>query len=160
MQRAHTFFNRSPKRLSEFQKLAEVIETKGLRPLQNITTRWISLLEPLRRILSEYCTLIVKMTADQYDYADAKVPQTALFVFLLFFLVFLMDGGIDVVLCGLASCDPAAAGPVCTPWLMYHTVTAGGSGYTVRFHIAKGYFCFRLHCSSKDLRGPALYHVR
>jgi hypothetical protein len=75
-------------------------------------------------------------------------------------LVFLMDGGIDVVLCGLASCDPAAAGPVCTPWLMYHTVTAGGSGYTVRFHIAKGYFCFRLHCSSKDLRGPALYHVR
>jgi hypothetical protein len=85
MQRAHTFFNRSPKRLSEFQKLAEVIETKGLRPLQNITTRWISLLEPLRRILSEYCTLIVKMTADQYDYADAKVPQTALFVFLLFF---------------------------------------------------------------------------
>jgi hypothetical protein len=45
MARTHAFFNHLPKRLVEFQKLAEIIETKGLRPLKNMATRWVSLLE-------------------------------------------------------------------------------------------------------------------
>jgi hypothetical protein len=75
MAKAHAFFNHSPKRLSEFQKLADVIDTKGLRPLKNVATKWVSLLEPLRRILSEYCTLIAKMHQDRADSADAKVSS-------------------------------------------------------------------------------------
>jgi hypothetical protein len=73
MQKVHTFFNKSPKRLLEFFKLVEVIETKGLQPLQNAGTRWISLLEPLWKILSEYRMLIWKMHTDQEHSADVKV---------------------------------------------------------------------------------------
>jgi hypothetical protein len=47
MAKAHAFFNHSPKRLAEFQKLADVINTKGLRPLKNVATRWVSFLDPL-----------------------------------------------------------------------------------------------------------------
>jgi hypothetical protein len=64
MQKAHAFFKRSPKQLSEFFKLIEVIETEGLRPLQNVATRWVFLLKPLQRILSKYRTLIWKLYVD------------------------------------------------------------------------------------------------
>jgi hypothetical protein len=40
------------------------VETSGLKILQNVTTRWISLLEPLKHALGEYKMLIVKMTWD------------------------------------------------------------------------------------------------
>jgi hypothetical protein len=87
MAKAHAFFNHSPKRLAEFQKLADVIDTKGLRPLKNVATRWVSLLDPLRRILSEYRTFIAKMHQDRANSADAKVTLS-LFVFHLSHFVF------------------------------------------------------------------------
>jgi hypothetical protein len=40
------------------------VEISGLKILQNVTTRWISLLEPLKHVLGEYKTLIVKMAQD------------------------------------------------------------------------------------------------
>jgi hypothetical protein len=40
------------------------VETEGLAILRNIKTRWISLLEPLKRVMGEYKTLIVKMCED------------------------------------------------------------------------------------------------
>jgi hypothetical protein len=49
---------------NEYQKLAEIVETSGLKILQNVTTCWISLLEPLKHVLGEYKTLIVKMAQD------------------------------------------------------------------------------------------------
>jgi hypothetical protein len=48
----------------EFLKLAEVMETKGLKILRNIKTQWISMLSPVVRIMNEYQTLIIKMHQD------------------------------------------------------------------------------------------------
>jgi hypothetical protein len=62
----HSYFSHSPKRHLEFTKLAEIMETEGLKIVNNVKTRWISLLEPLKHILGEYKTLIV---------ICAKMPQ-------------------------------------------------------------------------------------
>jgi hypothetical protein len=67
----HSYFSHSPKRHLEFTKLAEIVETEGLKILNNVKTRWISLLEPLIHILGEYKTLIAKMCED----AVAKDPE-------------------------------------------------------------------------------------
>jgi len=64
IQKVHSYFNKSPKQLSKYQKLAEIMHTKGLKPLLQVTTRWVSLLEPLRRLLVDYRTLMAKMNAD------------------------------------------------------------------------------------------------
>jgi hypothetical protein len=68
-QAMYNYFKQSSKKHLEFQKLANLVETKGLSILRNVKTRWISLLEPLKRVLGEYKTLIVKM------YEDAVVKQ-------------------------------------------------------------------------------------
>jgi hypothetical protein len=60
----YAYFNLSPKKHFEFQKLTDVVETEGLNMLRNVRTHWISVLEPLRRILGEYKTLICKMAKD------------------------------------------------------------------------------------------------
>jgi len=64
IQKTHAYFNKSPKRFCEYQKLAEDMETRGLKPLLQVTTRWVSLLEPLRRLLADYRTLLAKIKAD------------------------------------------------------------------------------------------------
>jgi hypothetical protein len=63
----------SPKRCNKFQKLAEIVETSGIKILQNVTTRWISILEPLKHVLGEYKTLIVKMAQDVAE--ESKVAH-------------------------------------------------------------------------------------
>jgi regulator of sigma D len=60
----HSYFSSSPKWYLEFNKLAEVVETSGLKILGNVKTRWILLLEPMKHVLLEYKTLIVKMNND------------------------------------------------------------------------------------------------
>ena len=60
----YSYFSGSPKRHLEFIKLAKVVETEGLKILNKVQTRWISLLEPLKRICGEYKTLIVKFAID------------------------------------------------------------------------------------------------
>jgi hypothetical protein len=70
-QALYAYFSHSSKRLLEFQKLVEMVETEGLRILQNVSTRWIFLLEPLKRIMKEYKTLIVKMCKN----ATVKEPE-------------------------------------------------------------------------------------
>ena len=57
----YKYFSKSPKRHLELQKLVELLESKGRKFLQNVKTRWISMLNPLKRVLSKYCTLLVKM---------------------------------------------------------------------------------------------------
>jgi hypothetical protein len=142
VQKAYVFFNRSPKRLSEFEKLFEVIETKGLRPLQNVATCWVFLLDPLWRILNEYRTLIVKMHSDQKDSLDAKFIMiltffSYFFLILLFFhslltLSFQLLRGFLLVLfcfkgCILmqwfplhAGCSPTPPGSICASWPLCH----------------------------------------
>ena len=77
---AHAYFARSPKRYSEFNRLAELIGTKGLKMLRVVETRWVSLIEPLRRLLSEYRTLIYKMVQDLKENEKAQVR----FLFMFF----------------------------------------------------------------------------
>jgi hypothetical protein len=60
----YSYFCKSPKKYMEFFKLAEVMETMGLKILWNIKTRWISMLSSVVRIMNEYRTLIVKMHQD------------------------------------------------------------------------------------------------
>lgn len=68
----YAYFCKSPKRMEEFRQLADLTKTKGLKMLKNIKTRWVSLIEPLRRLLSEYRTLIYKMTSDLNDNVKAE----------------------------------------------------------------------------------------
>ena len=56
--------------------------------LQNVQTRWMSLIEPLWRFLSEYQTLLYKMTADLNENNKAKVRFN--FVTFVFFFVALI----------------------------------------------------------------------
>jgi hypothetical protein len=43
--------------------------------LKNVKTRWISLLEPLKRVLAEYKTLVVKMCEDSAVKERALIPK-------------------------------------------------------------------------------------
>lgn len=81
----HAYFCKSPKRLEEFRQLAELTETKGLKMLRNVQTRWVSLIEPLRRLLSEYRTLIYKMTADLQENVKAEVRICHVCIFCMAF---------------------------------------------------------------------------
>ena len=58
------YFSKSPKRHLELQKLTELFESKGKKILQNVKTRWISMLSPLKRVLSEDRTLLMKIYTD------------------------------------------------------------------------------------------------
>ena len=68
----HAYFKHSLKRHLEFVKLADVMETKGLKLLKNVKTRWVSLIEPLTRIIQEYKVLLVTMKVDN----DSKEKST------------------------------------------------------------------------------------
>ncbi len=58
------YFNHSPKRHFKFTKLTKIMETKSKKIMQNIKTKWISMINPIKRILSEYRILLMKMTLD------------------------------------------------------------------------------------------------
>ncbi|KAG0594802.1 hypothetical protein M758_UG111100 [Ceratodon purpureus] len=60
----HAFFVKSPKRHLEFVKLAELMQSKGLKILKNIKTWWIAMLSPAVRVMSEYLPQLVKMSLD------------------------------------------------------------------------------------------------
>jgi len=81
LQVTHAYFNRSPKRLTQFRALAELTETKGLKMLKRVETRWVSFIEPLRRLLAEYRTLIYSMTADLDQNDKAEVIHCLPFCF-------------------------------------------------------------------------------
>jgi hypothetical protein len=45
----------------EFCKFAEILQTKGFKFLKNVKTHRISMLSPLKCVMAEYKSLIVKM---------------------------------------------------------------------------------------------------
>ena len=63
-QSLYNYFTMSFKKHLEFQKLANIVKTEGLYMCKNVKTWWISLLELLRGVVSEYKTLVVKMCED------------------------------------------------------------------------------------------------
>jgi hypothetical protein len=60
----YTYFCKTPQKHLEFLKLVEVMETKGLKILRNIKTRWISMLAPAVRVMNEYRMLLLKFQQD------------------------------------------------------------------------------------------------
>jgi len=50
----YAYFCKSLKRFEEFKQLAVLTETKELKILKNMQTRWVSLIKPLRRLFLEY----------------------------------------------------------------------------------------------------------
>jgi hypothetical protein len=47
------------------------MQTKGLKILQNVTTRWLNMLSPSERILIEYHTLVLKLYEDKATLSQA-----------------------------------------------------------------------------------------
>jgi hypothetical protein len=60
----HKYFSKSPKRHLALEKLSELLQTKGGKILRRVKTRWINSLEPMKRVLSEYRILLIKMYGD------------------------------------------------------------------------------------------------
>jgi hypothetical protein len=67
------YFNHSPKRHMEFQKLVQTLETKGNKIFKNVKTRWMSMLNPLKRIMEKYHHLLTMMQANNFTIHMAKV---------------------------------------------------------------------------------------
>jgi len=63
----HGYFAHSPKRQVEFRVLVQLLDTKGLKLLKNVSARWISLISPLRRLLSEYQSVTSKLPLDSIN---------------------------------------------------------------------------------------------
>ncbi len=61
LQCLYGYFSHSPKRHLEFTKFTKIVETKGKRILWNIKIRWISMINLVKWVLFEYCTLLMKM---------------------------------------------------------------------------------------------------
>jgi hypothetical protein len=70
----YKYFSMFSKRHLELQKLVKLLESKGSKFLQNVKTRWISMLRLLKRILSKYRTLLVKMYSDHL--VKPTIPTT------------------------------------------------------------------------------------
>jgi len=60
-QTLYAYFYKSPKRHLELIKVVKIMEIKGNRPLNNVKTRWISMLALAKRVMGEYHTSVVKM---------------------------------------------------------------------------------------------------
>jgi hypothetical protein len=71
----HSYFAKSPKRHSELEKLSELLDSNGGKMLRDVSTRWISMLAPAKRILSEYRVLLVKMYSDQFAKPVIRVAK-------------------------------------------------------------------------------------
>jgi len=74
-QALYGYFSTSPKRhleLLEFTKLAKIVETEGLKVLQNVKTRWINMLQHLKWVGKEYKVFIPKMATDNVNLESTK----------------------------------------------------------------------------------------
>jgi hypothetical protein len=86
MRVAYSYFSHSPKKFDEYKSWASTIDTKGLKLLKNVTTCWLSLLEPMRRLQSEYCTILGKMETD-----SSNKKENVSFGSLFFFFSYLFE---------------------------------------------------------------------
>ena len=58
LKKLYSYFNKSLKRHLELEKLSKLLQSKGRK---NIKTQWISMLSPLKRVLSKCRVLLMKM---------------------------------------------------------------------------------------------------
>jgi hypothetical protein len=50
----HKYFAWSPKWHTKFIKLVDGMETKGFKIIMDVKTRWLSMVSPLKCVMSEY----------------------------------------------------------------------------------------------------------
>jgi hypothetical protein len=65
-------FAHSQKKHLKFTKLIEMLETKGDKILQNVKTRWFSMLSLAKRLMAKYKTLLLKMALDNLTNQQTK----------------------------------------------------------------------------------------
>ena len=82
----HAYFVHSLKKYSEFHFLALLMETKGLKLLKNVCTKWCSLIASLRRVLAEYLALRAKIYIDKDDKKLDKKANISSSTLLVFFV--------------------------------------------------------------------------
>ncbi len=63
-QSLNAYFFHSPKITQEFVDLVDIVEIRGKKILKNIKIHWISMLLPTKKVLFEYCALVLKMHKD------------------------------------------------------------------------------------------------
>jgi hypothetical protein len=73
MRASYAYFSHSPKKYNEYKNFASTIDTKGLKIIKNVKTRWLSLLEPMKRIMIEFRTILEKMEVDATKKRKEKV---------------------------------------------------------------------------------------
>lgn len=78
VQKIHEYFSKSSKKHLDFTKLADIMETKGRKILKHVRTRWLSLLLPAQRVVSEYQTLVMKMELDNAKETNSKALRASL----------------------------------------------------------------------------------
>jgi hypothetical protein len=66
-----------------------VIETKGLKLLQNVETHWVSLIDPMRRLLAEYRSVLGKAYADRSEATVSFFSTVCRRIFCVSFVEFL-----------------------------------------------------------------------
>ena len=54
----YNYFSKSPKKFNEFSKLVDHRDKRFKNALHNISTQWVSIIEPLKRVLVEFCIFI------------------------------------------------------------------------------------------------------
>jgi hypothetical protein len=70
----HAYFSHGPKKFQEYKSFASTIDTKGLNVLKNVTTHWLSLLAPMKRIMSEFRTILGKLDIDSVNKKESICP--------------------------------------------------------------------------------------
>jgi hypothetical protein len=79
MRISHTYFSHSPKKFQEYKSFVTTIDTKGLKVLKNVTTRWLSLLAPMKRIMSEFRIVLGKLDIDSLNKKETVYYYILLF---------------------------------------------------------------------------------
>jgi hypothetical protein len=74
-----TYLSFSLKRYLEHGTFVKLLETKGLKLLCNVKTKWISMLSLMKQVLAEYKILMVKMHDDLYIYYGSSKDQPPIF---------------------------------------------------------------------------------
>jgi hypothetical protein len=77
MQNMYGYFNYSSKWHLEFQKFAQILDTKGKKIMKNVKTRWMSMLENmLKWIMVKYHPLFTMMQVGSNSIQVTKVHST------------------------------------------------------------------------------------
>jgi hypothetical protein len=79
IQSLYAFFAHSPKKFAKFQKLANLLQTKGNKLLCNVKTYWINMLSPMKQVYSKNFPLIIKMHAESPKFDVARKNLSSMF---------------------------------------------------------------------------------